>query len=224
MGAGWSIEELLLRGSMVITVVSLVFGLVFFRLFTPFPTLEETKAREDDLFTITLSLIITVWLGKILTKFILFIKNPQAVLAYPADKYVLYTALLMTGIYIVWQFKRKGDSRPWPDVLLSGLMVIIMGQFLYGFLSMILALQPSKVIYLGFYAVLLVGLVLFRMKIPRVYLAFSLLSTWALVHFVLGFFWTGSLFQFYVGPVFWGIVLIIGVIGMTFEKRRSISH
>lgn len=82
MLADWSIEELLLRGSMVVTVVSLVLGLIFFRLFTPFPTFEETKAREDDLFTITLSLIITVWLSKIVTKFVLFIKNPQAALAY----------------------------------------------------------------------------------------------------------------------------------------------
>lgn len=137
---------------------------------------------------------------------------------------MLYTALVMTGIYLIWHFKRKGESRPWPDILLAGLMVMIMGQFLYGFLSMILVLQPSKVVYLGFYAILLIGLVLFRMKVQHSQLAFGLLSIWSLGHFVLGFFWTGPLFQFYVGPIFWGILLIVGVLGFVTEKKRSISH
>lgn len=213
--------SLFFRGSLMVTVASLVLGLIFFRLFTPFADLKETKAREDDLFTITLSLIITLWIGKIVTHLFLFIKNPQAVLAYPADKYALYAGLVMTGIYIFWHYSRKEEKRPWPDVLLAALMVIISGQFLFGFLTNIFSLQPSSISYIAMYAVLLVVLLFGKGRVSRSILAFSLLSLMGAGHFILGFFWKGALFQFYPGAVFWIIILLAGVVGLIYESRRT---
>lgn len=208
------------RGPMLVTILSLVLGLVFFRIFSPFPSLKETKAREDDLFTITLSLIITLWIGKIITNFPLFIKNPQAGLVYPAGKYALYAGLVMTGIYIVWHYSRKGESRPWPDILLSSLMVIISGQFLFGFFNFVLGMQSVNIAYLIFYAILLIIMIFAKGRVDRTFFAFGLLAAFAVGQIILGFFWRGYLFQFYPGLIFWIILLLFGLYGLSVKKRK----
>ena len=179
----------------------------------------RNEAREDDLFTITLSLIITLWIGKIVTNFPLFIKNPQAGLAYPAGKYALYAGLVMTGIYIVWHYSRKGESRPWPDVLLAGLMVIISGQFLYGFFNFVFEMEPVKISYLIFYSILLIVMIFTKGLMDRTVLAFGLLAVFAAGQVILGFFWKGYLFQFLPGPIFWFIIMLAGLYGLLYQRR-----
>ena len=85
----YMVEERLLVSTTVlrfllILVASYLFGLLFYYVLDREEKLHKKK-RIDEIISLTIHIILCIWIGKIIVNFQVFMKDPFAILAYPSD-------------------------------------------------------------------------------------------------------------------------------------------
>ncbi|WP_404450557.1 hypothetical protein LG329_09360 [Virgibacillus necropolis] len=218
MPSAWIIGPLIIKSSLILLIGSFVVGFIFFRFTSPFSKLE-TKQRIDEIGSILVVFVISLWVGKILTNISTFISDPGAILAYPSDSKAFYVAFLLTLIY--GKFKVVKHYQHLLLLLLSWMYVFLSASFVYEFIQIMVGDGVLTWVYIGLLAVLLIIIILLQEKVTTAQLMFVSILGWSLGQLALSIFHHTSVFQFYLDQGFYGIIAISSIALSTLRKRVS---
>lgn len=193
-------------------------GFIFFRFTSPFSK-SETKQRIDEIGSILVAFVISLWIGKIMTNISTFLSDPGATLAYPSDSKAFYVALLLTIIY--GKVKVVKDYQHVLHLLLSWMYIFLSASFVYEFVQITVGDGVLTWGYIGLLTVLLIIFILLQEKVKTPQLLFVSILGWSSGQLALSIFYHTSVFQFYLDQVFYVIIAIGSIVLFIFRKRVS---
>lgn len=209
MATTWTLGPFLIQSTLALAFISLGAGLLFFRLYSPFSK-NETKELVDSVFNLFGSFIIGLWIAKGLINLKLLFKSPIAVLAYPADKKVFYTALVLFVLWNVFQYIMK--PKRISETLIALLYTLIVAQFVYAFLNIViqdyLLYMSSAIVF----AVVLLLVVMLQQKIRDELKGSLTFIAFTIANLVVAYFNSVSFFNFYVDLSFWVILFVTSIV------------
>ncbi|MFS0688684.1 hypothetical protein AB1K89_05510 [Sporosarcina sp. 179-K 8C2 HS] len=171
-------------------------------------------SRAVSLFT---DFIVFLWIGKIVGNFSLLIRDPFAVLAYPAGSQSFYIAVGLTAVSLLYRRKRETNSAGFKVFLLQ---VLLLSAFFYEFLQYFYARHDSVVLNLLLYGMLAANVILFRLpERQAIRLSVLLWSIGAIV--ILQMVGLITLFGIVLSP--WFVLLLLlsfAVASLTFTKQK----
>ncbi|WP_226037597.1 hypothetical protein [Aquibacillus saliphilus] len=220
MPPAWLIGPLVIKSSLVILIGSLLAGLLFFRIISPYSK-SETKQRIDEVGTILITFVITLWIGKIIMNFSIFISDPIAILAYPSDSKSFYIAVFLTVLYGKYKFIRV--SKHLIPLLFSWMVVFLTASFVYEFIQMIWGTNVHTLGYLGLLVTLIMVTILLPERIALENITLIILIGWCLGQWILSFFTNTTVFQFSLNPIFYLIIFIGSLVLFYFYKKLSMK-
>ncbi|MDC3424344.1 hypothetical protein NC797_07455 [Aquibacillus sp. 3ASR75-11] len=216
MPSAWLIGPLVIKSSLVIQIVSLGMGLVWFGFTSPFSK-TETKKRLDEVGNLLIAFVISLFIGKIIINFSTFINDPLAILAYPSDSKAFYIAFLFTGLYA--KIKIVKGSQHFFALLFSWINVFFAASFVYEFVQIIWGSSVHTWGYLGLLFVFLIIIISLQGQLPIEMLVFIAVLGWSAGQWLLSIFSNTTVFQFNLHPWFYGIICI-GSIFLIIYKRK----
>ena len=217
----YMVEERLLVSTTVlrfllILVASYLFGLLFYYVLDREEKLHKKK-RIDEMISLTIHIILCIWIGKIIVNFQVFMKDPFAILAYPSDRRALYIALILVSIYTVYEtFKKKRPFRP----IWNAFIPVLLGTlFMYELLQLIVEKNTYYFYYIIIYTILLLLYILLE-RYP--YLLHIVIYSWFSLQIICSYY-LGSvrLFQYIVSPIFIGLLCVLYSCFILLEKKYS---
>ncbi|MEJ8777475.1 hypothetical protein [Pseudogracilibacillus sp. ICA-222130] len=201
---------------LLVLVASFLFGLLFYYVMDREEKLNKKK-RIDEVISLTIHIIICIWIGKILANFQLFMKDPLAILSYPSDRRALYIALLLVSIYTVYEtFKKK---RPFRPIWNTFIPVLLGTLFMYELLQIIVEKNTYYFYYIIIYTILLLLYILLERYPHQLHIViYSWFSLQIICWYYLG---SIRLFHYMVSPIFIGLLCIIYSGYIVLEKKVS---
>ncbi|MDY0407514.1 hypothetical protein ACFFIS_10610 [Virgibacillus soli] len=139
-----------------IIAASFIAGLVFYYLASSHDRVQKKKYIED-MVSLLIHFIIYIWIGKIAVNFLLFIRDPIAVLAYPSNSKALYVAVVLMILTIFYQHYRNKRIFQF-DVFIP---VFFAASFVYEFIHILLNGITFEWAYLGLLLLLLIVYLLY---------------------------------------------------------------
>ncbi|MCT2536764.1 hypothetical protein NC661_13970 [Aquibacillus koreensis] len=216
MPSAWLIGPLVIKSSLVVTLVSFIVAIIFYRFTSPFPKMEA-KQHVDQVGNILITFIFSLWIGKILLGFATFIKDPIAILAYPSDSNALYIGLVFTIIYVWFKYIRKQVE--WTPILYAWICVFLTASFINEFVQIISGQHSRTWGYLGVLIVLLFIILFLQEKYSIVTMTSILLVGWGLGQLLLKLVIGTTVFQFNVSLFFYSLIMVSGVLLFIFRKK-----
>jgi hypothetical protein len=191
-----------------IIAVSFLVGFIFFYVMSPF-TNKEKKKQAEAILSLLINFVLYMWAGKILLHLSVFVKDPLAVLAYPADSHAFYLAVLFSVLHIGYKVRRQGlDAQ---QLLYAFAYVFLFSSFVYECIDIIWMGNRYTWGYLGLLFVLLLLLILMQ-HTSRAKLNAGLLLIWGLGQLVLAFALPfAAAFGYLMAPWFLIIVLAVSI-------------
>lgn len=148
--------------SAVILGVSGVFGSIIYFMMNS-SSKSEKKGTLEELLSQFINLMIFIYIIKIILNLDIFLADPMAVLAYPSDSTVFYSAIVLTGFMIIYKnIKGKIDLRRYSDGLIT---VFLTSSMMYEFIHFIIYDDTYAFVY---FIVLAVVFLVFYMLYNRV--------------------------------------------------------
>lgn len=139
--------------SVVIILIS--FGAGFLYYYVVSHENKDVKRKKIDQATsFLINFIIFIWLGKVIAKWSLFIKEPFAVLAYPSNATSFYIATVLITINMLYISRRKNVQLH--DYFYSFLSVFLVATFVYEILQWTLNGHQYNGILLLFITIVLI--------------------------------------------------------------------
>lgn len=120
--------------SIAMIVFSFVGGFILFYLTSPLSK-EEKKVQMDEMVNQLINLVLFMWLSKIILNISVFVKDPIAILAYPANSHALYLAVFLTTVTLIYKGIRKKVSVS--QFVFSFIPVFLVAAFLYEFMQIV---------------------------------------------------------------------------------------
>ncbi|MCM3745294.1 hypothetical protein M3193_14285 [Sporosarcina luteola] len=159
--------------------------------------------------------IVFLWIGKIVGNFSLLIRDPVAVLAYPAGSHAFYIAVGLTAVSLLYRRKRETYSAGFKVFLLQ---ILYLSAFFYEFLQYFYARHDSVVLNLLLYGMLAANVILFRLSGRQaIRLSLLLWSIGAIV--ILQIVGLITMFGIVLSP--WFVLLLsFIVVSLTFTKQK----
>lgn len=146
----------------------------------------QRKKQASEIVSQLINFVLFLWLAKVLLKLPLFLQDPLAVLAYPANSDAFYLAALFTGLLIFCQStKRKIEGEAFAHSLLQ---VMLAALFVYEFIQLIWRDHPFSFSYLLVYGPLLLLFHLLQERVSRKIQMASALFAAAAGFFIISFF------------------------------------
>ncbi|UOQ94730.1 hypothetical protein MUO14_07245 [Halobacillus shinanisalinarum] len=216
MPSAWIIGPFVIKSSIIIVVGSFIVGFIFFRLSSPFSKLE-TKQRSDEMISLLIVFVISLWIGKILVNFSTFLSDPRAILAYPSDSRAFYIAVLFTMVY--GEFKMVDHYQKLLDLLFSFMYIFLSASFVYEFVQITWGGGEDVWGYLGLLVTLLIILILLQSKATIAKLTFVSILGWSLGQWVLSTFYQTSVFHYYLDQWFYSVIFISSLFLILYRKR-----
>ncbi|MEH6944612.1 hypothetical protein [Bacillus sp. JJ722] len=219
MPSAWLIGSFVIKSSIVVLIASFIVGLIFFR-FTSLYTKLETKQRIDEVVSLLIAFVASLWIGKILINFSTFLSDPRAILAYPSDSKAFYIAVFFTIIYAKYRLIR--NFHHFLDNLLSFMIVFLSSSLVYEFIYIIWGGSVHTWGYLGLLVILLTLVTVLQGSIPAYKLASITLFGWSLGQLILSIFSSTAVFQFNLNSSFYIIIFICSILLIIYRKRLKI--
>lgn len=168
--------------SIAIMVLSLLMGFLSFYLLSNLPQ-KTKKIYMEELMSQLTNFVIFMWVSKIILNFLVFIKDPLAILAYPGDSKSFYLAVLFTIVTTGVKAKRKKiDIAPF---FTAFIYLFLTTSFVYEFIQVVWNKNTYFINYLGLLAVLIVALVIMRDRVVEDRLSVIIFISWTLGTLVL---------------------------------------
>lgn len=146
----------------------------------------QRKKQASEIVSQLINFVLLLWLAKILLKLPLFLQDPVAVLAYPANSDAFCLAALFTGLLIFYQSKKKKIQG---EVFAHSLLqVILTALFVYEFIQLVWSDHPFSFSYLLIYGSLLLMFHLLQERVSRKIQMGSVLFAAAAGFFIISFF------------------------------------
>ncbi|WP_163530766.1 hypothetical protein [Halobacillus ihumii] len=216
MPTAWVIGPLIIKSSFIVLLGSFILGFFFFRIIGPFSKLE-TKQRLNELISLLIVFVISLWIGKIIINFSTFLSDPRAILAYPSNSEAFYIALLFTLIYT--EYKLIDHYQEFLVLLLSFIYVFLSASFVNEFIHITWGYGVEDWGYLMLLVTLLIVLILLQGKITIAQLTSVSIWGWSLGQWFLSVFYQTSVFQFDLDQWFYSVTFISSIILFFYRKR-----
>src|SRR5699024_3233903 len=147
--------------SAVILGVSGVFGSIIYFMMNS-SSKSEKRGTLEELLSQFINLMIFIYIIKIILNLDIFLADPMAVLAYPSDSTVFYSAIVLTGFMIIYKIKGKLDLGRFLDGLIT---LFLTSSMMYEFIHFIIYDDTYAFVY---FIVLSVVFLVFYMLYNRV--------------------------------------------------------
>jgi hypothetical protein len=136
--------------------LSIIAGLITFYIISELSR-NERKKYIEEMVSQLINFIISIWIGKIIVNFSIFINDPLAILAYPSSSNAFYLAVLITVSFnVLWSKKRRQlDEAIFIESLIS---LFLVSSFVYEFIQLI---WFNNTFAFGYLVVLFILLVIF---------------------------------------------------------------
>ncbi|GAE95294.1 hypothetical protein JCM21714_4515 [Gracilibacillus boraciitolerans JCM 21714] len=216
MPSAWMIGPLIVRSDLVILIGSFIVGILFFGLVSPYSK-TVSKRRKDDVGNLLIVFVVSLWIGKILTNFLMFIKDPISILAYPSDSLAFYIASVITGIY--GKLKLVKSYQSLVNLLFAWLIVFFTASFMYEFIQIIFGKSAFSWQYLGLLVLLLMYSILQQNNVSKDKLVTTVLFVWSLGQWLLSLFSYTHIFQFNVSHWFYSIIFMVNIVLIIFRRK-----
>ncbi|WP_052255052.1 hypothetical protein [Salinicoccus sp. YB14-2] len=195
--------------SAVILAVSAAFGSVIYMLMNDSVKSEKKKTLEA-LMSQFINLIIFIYIIKIILNLHIFLADPLAVLAYPSDSTVFYSAIVLTAFVIIYKnSKGKLDLKGFLDGMIT---LFLTSSMMYEFIYFLIYSDTSAFVYfLALAFIFLVFYVLYN-RIIKKNLMITAVALWGVVIIILSAVYsTATVFDYTMRPWF-AVLLAAGVI------------
>lgn len=127
MSLTWQLGPLIIGYPLLYSIIGLLLGAVFYISIAK-GTFQTNYQHTQEVMNVLITFIITIFLSKMIILASLLTKSLPAVLAYPADKRIFYTAFILTMLYLAYMIIRKKTVL---TPLLEPLIIILgSGQFI----------------------------------------------------------------------------------------------
>ncbi|MFC4025308.1 hypothetical protein ACFOUV_16040 [Oceanobacillus longus] len=202
-----------------ILVLSFAAGIISFYIMSDLPK-EEKKKQIDELISQLVNFVLFIWLGKILLHFSIFIKDPLAILAYPANSDSFYLAAL--GIVIVLFYKSFRKQLNVLALMKSFLHVFLVASFLYEFIQFVWYNNPYAFGYLIVLAILLLLYFLLYRRITASLLLMVMVGGWSLGMWMLTSIQPFvTVFGYIMEPWFVGLFFMLSFVILINKRRKG---
>ncbi|KAB2494215.1 hypothetical protein [Priestia endophytica] len=173
---------------------SIIAGLFIYYWISP-SSKDEKKKQLEEVTDFIVNFVIFMWIGKVILNFSVFIKDPLAVLAYPADSNSFYIAIILSIFRLI--YKQKKMELP---IFLSALLpIVLVASFMFEFMQFLQDRNLYSLTNMSFYAILVAIFYYLNEKLSALSLFFILLLSWSI----------GTLIMFFTQPyvLFFGYLL-----------------
>lgn len=163
--------------SIGIITSSLIIGCISFLVFSDLKKAEK-KVQIERLTSQLINFIIYIWLGKIILNIALFVQDPLAVLAYPANSDAFYLATLFTVMTVIYQsYRKRLNILAFSEGIIH---VILVGLFFYEFIQMTFEGNPYSFGYIILVFCLLIVFFFIRGRTNSFTLVITILIGWTI--------------------------------------------
>lgn len=203
--------------SIAILIISFLVGIIVFYLISQ-DEKEAKKKQIENVISLSINFVIYVWLGKIILKLNIFIKDPLAVLAYPSTSHAIYVATLLIIINMLYRkFRQREQIAP---IMYAFIPIFLSASFMYEFLQVVVEKQPYNNMYLYLVTGLTVGYILFYGKV-RIHLLSYLFSLSLLIgQLLLTLLNKITIFGYPLLPVYFVVLIVIVTVLIITELRK----
>lgn len=205
--------------SIGIIFISMIAGLAFFYITSSLPSVQRKKQIED-IASQLINFVIFIWLGKILLKLPIFIKDPLAILAYPSNSNAFYLAVLFSSLLLAYKAIKKQMNVL--TLLHTFLPVFLMASFVYEFIQ-ILYDNAYSISYIIILTMLILLLILLRDRFADGTVTTILFIGWLVGVLVLA--WIQpfiTVFGYMIAPWFLGLLFITISSFIIYKKRKRV--
>ncbi|KGX84872.1 hypothetical protein [Pontibacillus marinus] len=215
MPSAWTIGPLIIRSDIVLTVLSLLVGVIVLLWLSPLSK-KQQKVVLNEISSLGILFILSLMIGKSLLNFDVFINDPRAVIAYPSNSNAFYLALFGVGIWILWKLVYHKQVHHLRNTGIAWMYVFFSALFMYDFFELIGGGSPHLItlINLGIYGGLLALTTFIKDSILLPTSTF-ILSLLFLNHSIF-FFTTDHVLG--IGLLFYSLIIYI------FLKTRRLKH
>lgn len=206
--------------SIAIMVLSLIMGFLSFYTLSNLPKKTKKIYMEEIMSQLT-NFVIFIWVSKIILNFLVFIKDPLAILAYPGDSKAFYLAVLFTIVTTVVKAKRKKIDIA--TFFTAFIYLFLTTSFVYEFIQVVWNKNTYLIIYLGLLALLIVALVIMRDRIADYRLSVIIFTSWIVGTLILAFTKPVMMILGYtISPWFLVLILLFTLLMNVINKRRKV--
>ncbi|MDN4493572.1 hypothetical protein [Ureibacillus aquaedulcis] len=189
--------------SLAALLFSIVAGLLLYYWMMP-ASKEEKKKQMEEVFNFFINFVMFMWVGKVILNFSVFIKDPLAVLAYPANSASFYLAIIGSILLLILK-RKKVKLSAFISILLP---VVLMASVIFEFIQFLQDRNFYTLMNLIFYMILVAIFYYFNEHVSELSLFFALLLSWLI----------GTLLMYYSQPYvsFFGYLLSLPFILLFF--------
>lgn len=211
MPSAWLLGPFVIKSELVIIIGSFIIGFIYSYFFSPFSKTERRQYVEEvqNLF---LMFILSLFIGKVILKFSLILRDPIAVLAYPSNSKAFYIALCLTavfGFYRVHWFKCDLCRL---RLLFVSFTVFLSASFSYELIYYWLDTRDYSWLLIVFLATLIVTVRIAYQWLCLQKVTAILILGWSVGQWVIAVVYKTAVFHFQVNSMFYVIIAIIGLI------------
>ncbi len=218
MPQAWLIGPFVIKLDLLFMIISFLLGVIFLYVLSPYSK-ENTKKAIDSTTNLLFTLVVAIWIGKILLNIQGFIADPIAILAYPSNTNALYIGIVLTLLFSRWKWVKT--STQYFDSLFSWNLVFITAQFSYTFLQHIFySSQWLNVIGL---LVLVMYIVYVSNKKSVMFIGTTTLIGWSLIQIILNPLTYTAVFQFSPHFTFYVFLILVGFLQWYFLKSKKLN-
>lgn len=203
---------------MAITAKLISFATIFFSIavglllyYWMIPSSKEVKKKQlEEVTDFFINFVIYMWIGKVILNLSIFIKDPLAVLAYPADSTSFYLAIIGSILRLLYKQKKMQLS-----IFISALLpVVLTASFMFEFFQFLQDRNLYSLTNIIFYTILVIIYYYAHEKVSELTLFFVLLISWLI----------GTLIMFFTQPyvLFFGYLLSLTFILLFFLFHASV--
>ncbi|SHM65851.1 hypothetical protein [Gracilibacillus kekensis] len=203
MPQAFMLGSLVIKTELIMIIASFVIGCILFYFLSPFDK-KQTRQLLDTASNILFTLIISLWIGKVLWNIDVFLSDPMAVLTYPSNTMALYLALILTIGYSWWKWIRT--FRSYQGHLYVLITIFLLASFLHSFMEQIF-FQTSWQYLVGLLILLSYLIACSGKKAPGV-LANTMLIGWGLLQMIIN----APVFQFAPSLIFYILIVVLGIL------------
>lgn len=194
----------------LVTILFSIFAGLLLYYWMSLSSKEEKKKQLEEVTNFFINFVIFMWIGKVIMNFSVFIKDPLAVLAYPADSTSFYLAVI--GSILRLMYKQKKIQLP---VFLNALFpVVLTASLMFEFIKFLQDSNLYSLTNLIFDSILLAIFYYANERVSAFTLFFIILISWL----------TGTMIMFLTQPyvLFFGYFLSLPFILVFFLFNVSV--
>ena len=220
MPSAWMLGPFVLKSYIVVLIISFLLAVLFFRFTSPHSK-NVQKALNNYIESLVLTLVVSIFIAKIILHFPLFTEDPMAVLAHPSDANVFYIAFLFTILFGTWKWRKI--ELDVGDVLLAFIQIFAVAAFVYE-LAQLLWENKVNIMYITVLVLMVILSYLFHRKMSSLLSASILLLIWGSTQLILPIFTETSLFQYTVAPAFYSVIFLVGFTLFMLSKGAGVKN